>query len=49
MPPLRQLPKPDNINGDKNEKSKRLQDVKRPRKERDVVTKEYADATYATV
>ncbi len=43
MPPLRQLPKLDNINGDKSEKSKRLQDVKKPRKERDVATKEFVE------
>ena len=49
MPPLRQLQKPDNINGDKSEKSKRLQDLKKPRKERDAVTKEFADATYVAI
>ena len=43
MPPLRQLPKLDNINGDKSEKSKRLQDVKKPRKERDAATKEFVE------
>ncbi len=43
MPPLRQLQKLDNINGDKSEKSKRLQDVKKPRKERDVATKEFVE------
>jgi len=37
------------INGERTEKSKRLQDVKKPIKERDVVTKEFADATYAAI
>ena len=47
--PLRQMQKLNQVNGAKNEKSKRLQDVKPPIKERDVVTKEYADATYAAI
>ena len=49
MPPLRQLNKPDNINGDKSEKNKRLQNLRNPRKERDAVTKEFADATYVAI
>ncbi len=43
MPPLRQIPKLDSINGAKSEKSKRLQDIKPPRKTRDAVNKNYVD------
>ena len=47
--PLRQMNKLNSVNGDKSEKSKRLEDVKKPIKERDVVTKEFADATYVAI
>lgn len=45
--PLQQMRKLNSINGDKSEGNKRIQSVDKPIKERDVVTKEYADATYA--
>ena len=41
MPPLKQLNKLDSINGDKSEESKRLQNLKPPRKNRDAATKEW--------
>ena len=47
--PLRQLNKLNSINGDKTEGNKRIQNVDKPIKERDVVTKEYADATYEAI
>jgi len=37
------------INGNKTERDKVLKDVEQPDEERDVVTKEYADATYAAI
>ncbi len=43
MPPLRQIPKLDSINGEKTERHRRLADLEVPRKTRDAVNKTYVD------
>ena len=47
--PLRTLPQLDNINGNKDEKRRRLRRTQDPIEEQDVVTKSFADATYAAI
>ncbi len=47
--PLPQMPRLPNINGDKNEKNRILKNVEQPEEDRDVVTKEFADATYVSI
>lgn len=46
---LRQLPKLNSVNGDVTEKNRVLKDVEQPEEARDVVTKEFADATYVAI
>ena len=46
---MRGLPQLQRVSGDKSEDDKVLKDVKQPEEARDVVTKEYADATYAAI
>lgn len=47
--PLRQLGKLNSVNGDKSERNRILKDVEQPEEARDVVTKEFADATYVAI
>ena len=47
--PLRQLNKLNSVNGDKTERNRIIKDVEQPEEARDVVTKEFADATYVAI
>ncbi len=47
--PLRNLPQLDNINGNKDEKRRRLRRTQNPIEAQDVVTKSFADANYVGV
>lgn len=43
MPPLRTLSQPNNLNGNRNEKQKRLRRVQRPIEFQDATNKSYVD------
>lgn len=47
--PLPVLPKLQSVLGSKTEGDKIIKDVAQPEEEKDVVTKEYADATYTAI
>ena len=47
--PLKTLPQLDNINGNKDEKRRRLRRTQDPIEAQDVVTKSHADATYVAI
>jgi len=49
MPPLRTLPQLSNINGNKDERRRRITRAQNPIEKQDVVTKSFADDTYVAI